>query len=451
MLARIIGIALLVVLQACGGGSNAASAPSAPASNAGALSMANLSVAVAQNVGSAALTVTRSGGSSGAASVHFVTTDGTALAGSDYSASSGVLQWVDADATAKTIVIPVSTAAPFVGTRTFVVTLSAATGGSLGAQLASTVSVSGSGSGSGASCAQTPSSWVSVNDFDYKQFGNYTVNNDNWNHTLNQVTWANDQSCWGVATAATQPRDAPTSFPDVTRGWSPNATLMQQLSTPETFDWTTKSGMGILVTKLTKNKVHWSFVAPTSTGSRWMALMDTYFHSTPTPSPNDFHPFIDLMVDAAIMDSVLVGQAANTSTYYSLVASGDHATTVTLGGGKYLVYVDDAAESAYHLPGGHSIHLFALPTTYTDSIGPSWGSMNSSHDFKAIIDYFRQSNPKDDAGKALLFADGTTVAAPLISDNLYLTSITAGFEINLGTEFKNTAFCVAMQNEPDCP
>lgn len=77
--------------------------------------------------------------------------------------------------------------------------------------------------------------------------------------------------------------------------------------------------------------------------------------------------------------------------------------------------------------------------------------MNSRHDIKAIIDYFRQPSPKNDAGQGLVYANGTAVTTSLITNDLYLNAINAGWEIDIGTQFTNTAFCVAMQNEADCP
>jgi len=55
-----------------------------------------------ENSGKAVITVTRSGGSNGAVSVSYATSDGTATAGSDYVATSGILNWSDGDTSAKT-------------------------------------------------------------------------------------------------------------------------------------------------------------------------------------------------------------------------------------------------------------------------------------------------------------------------------------------------------------
>jgi hypothetical protein len=96
---------------------------------AAALQLSLSSYVVAQGSGLFSASVERTGDSSGAVSVHYSTEDGTALAGVDYAATSGLLQWADGDASPKVFNIPVSTAVPFSGTKSFSVVLSNPTGG----------------------------------------------------------------------------------------------------------------------------------------------------------------------------------------------------------------------------------------------------------------------------------------------------------------------------------
>lgn len=344
-------------------------------------------------------------------------------------------------------------------------TLAACGGGDAGGSGAAGGSTAAGGSGpaaqatgspAGSNCQASAATWTvtdtASNVFAAKAFGNYVVSNNNWTNTRGQTLWAVDGNCWGVNTTFTnQANGNVITFPNVSRGWSQNGAVMQQLSTPGTQDWTTKSGMGIRVDQLTKAKVHWAFDAPTTTGWRWLGLMDVYFHKTNNPSYTEFPPVVDLMIDQALMDQVLQGQPSTSATYYAAVASQSNPAVKTLGGVKYLIYVDNSGESAFHQTGGHTIHLFRTPTQYTDGTGAFWGALDARHDLKAIIDFFRQSNPTDDLGNPLKFADGTTVTSPLIPDNLYLNSAQAGWEIVSGTSFTNSAFCIAMQNEPDCP
>ena len=411
-------------------------------SGAGAFAFAKDTYSVPQSSGSVSVAVTRSGGG-GSASVEYATSDGTAVAGSDYTGVSGKLSWA-AGETSKTFTIAVNANSPFTGSKTFNVKLSNPAGAVLGTSSA-VVTIVGSGSANTGPCEKSSQSWVTTGIFDSKRFGNYVVNNNNWGGTPNQQLWANSESCWGVTTNATTERYSIGSYPSVTRGWSQNASIMQELSTPGTNDWTTKSGMGIPVGQLTKAKARWAFTAPSAPAARWLGLMDVYLHKKNNPSPSEFPPFVDLMIDQALAD-----QPVNDTTYYALVAGNANATTVTLGGVTYLVYIDDPGEAIYHQSGGHTIHLFATPTDVTHKNGPNWGTRNGTTDVAAIVKYFMQSNPKDDAGRPLRTASGATVTSPLIASNLYLNAINAGWEIDFGTQFKNSKFCVAMQGEPDC-
>jgi len=87
------------------------------------------------------ITVTRTGGSAGAATVHYATSNGTATAGSDYTATSGDLSWAAGDAASKTITIPIIDDAVVDPAETFTCALSGATGASLGAPASTTVTI----------------------------------------------------------------------------------------------------------------------------------------------------------------------------------------------------------------------------------------------------------------------------------------------------------------------
>ena len=86
--------------------------------------------------------VTRIGGSTGAVTVHYATSAGTAVAGTDYTTTSGTLTWSSGDSTYRTITVPWLNASNFTGTKTFTLTLSSPTGGvTLGPNSSETVSV----------------------------------------------------------------------------------------------------------------------------------------------------------------------------------------------------------------------------------------------------------------------------------------------------------------------
>jgi hypothetical protein len=75
----------------------------------GALQFSAATYNVNENGGQATITVTRSGGSSGAVSVQYATVGGgTATAGADYTTASGTLNWADGDSSNKTFTIPIA-------------------------------------------------------------------------------------------------------------------------------------------------------------------------------------------------------------------------------------------------------------------------------------------------------------------------------------------------------
>src|SRR5205814_1857739 len=71
-----------------------------------------------ENSGSAAITVKRSGGSLGSLSVYYATSNGTAIAGTDYSGVTNVLTWNPGDNTPKTFSVPIIDNQQVDGTRT---------------------------------------------------------------------------------------------------------------------------------------------------------------------------------------------------------------------------------------------------------------------------------------------------------------------------------------------
>jgi hypothetical protein len=108
----------------------------------GTLQLAVSTLAVNENAGTATLSVNRVGGTSGAVSVQFATANGTATAGSDYTATTGTLTWANGESAAKSIVVPVLDNLAVEGNETFTVTLSNPTGGAtLGSPTTATVTI----------------------------------------------------------------------------------------------------------------------------------------------------------------------------------------------------------------------------------------------------------------------------------------------------------------------
>src|SRR5579863_3864174 len=167
-LIRALGVTLLAVaLTACNQGdststaatgsapatSMAASAPQARSaatsspsysSSSDPISFAAAFYSVSQGQGSVSLVVQRTGAAGSAVSVSYSTSNGTATAGTNYTARSGTLHWTEYDTKPATITIPISTSHAFSGTKTFQVAL---TNPSSGTKIVSpgtaTVSISG--------------------------------------------------------------------------------------------------------------------------------------------------------------------------------------------------------------------------------------------------------------------------------------------------------------------
>ncbi|MDP8986236.1 MAG: cellulase family glycosylhydrolase, partial [Pseudomonadota bacterium] len=85
------------------------------------------------------VTVSRTGSSSEAASVSYATANGTAVAGTDFTAANGTLSWASGEGASKSFAI--SVLASGTGGKSFTVALSQATGANLGTPASATVSI----------------------------------------------------------------------------------------------------------------------------------------------------------------------------------------------------------------------------------------------------------------------------------------------------------------------
>jgi hypothetical protein len=93
------------------------------ASAAGSVQFSASSIAAIEDVGTLPITVVRTGGSAGSLTVDFATTNGTAIAGQDYTSTSGTLTF-GAGETSKTIQIPITDDSTTEADETFTVSLS---------------------------------------------------------------------------------------------------------------------------------------------------------------------------------------------------------------------------------------------------------------------------------------------------------------------------------------
>jgi ribosomal protein L35AE/L33A len=129
----------------------------------GTLALSSAAYTVAENGGSVVVTITRSGGSNGAASVDYATANGSATAGNDYTAKSGTLTWASRDAASKTITIAIANDTLAESNETLQLRLSAATGASLGSPATATITINDDDTVSSAgSLAFSSSSWTAA-------------------------------------------------------------------------------------------------------------------------------------------------------------------------------------------------------------------------------------------------------------------------------------------------
>jgi hypothetical protein len=107
----------------------------------GSMQHAAPAASVLKNAGTALLSVTRTGGGTGPVSVNFSTANGTALASTDYTATSGTLTWADGDTTPKTIAVSLLNNPTIAASKSLTVSLASPLYGSLGATMVKTLTL----------------------------------------------------------------------------------------------------------------------------------------------------------------------------------------------------------------------------------------------------------------------------------------------------------------------
>ena len=95
---------------------------------------------VNENAGTATLTITKTGSTAVNATVHYATSDGTATAGSDYTATSGDVTFLPNE-TSKDVTVSITNDSVYEGNENFTVTLSAPANATLGSPSAATVTI----------------------------------------------------------------------------------------------------------------------------------------------------------------------------------------------------------------------------------------------------------------------------------------------------------------------
>ena len=154
-----------VTLSAPGGGATLGSPSTAVLTiqapqSAGTLGFAQVSPSVSEAGGSVAIQVNRTGGSSGAVAVGYATGGGTAVPGTNYTSTSGTLNWAAGDHAAKSFNVQVLDDHVVDGTHTVVLTLSNATGGASINPATATLSITDADAGGAA--PKAPSNLVAT-------------------------------------------------------------------------------------------------------------------------------------------------------------------------------------------------------------------------------------------------------------------------------------------------
>jgi len=155
------------------------------------LSLSGSAYSVTESGGSLTVTVNRTVNSVGAVAVNYASGNGTATAGSDYTAASGTLNWADGDTAAKTFTVPIINDTFTEGSETFTVTLSGLTGiADLGTSTA-TVTITDNDNNTAPVVALTqPSGTVSLPDRTDSLVLAATVTDDS------QPTWGSLTTTW---------------------------------------------------------------------------------------------------------------------------------------------------------------------------------------------------------------------------------------------------------------
>ena len=133
----LVALGLLSTLATGGGGGGGGGSSNTP----GTLQLSGTSFDVIEGLVIVNIRVTRSGGSSGTASVDYATADGSAVGGSDYTAANGTLTWADGLSGDQTISIAITDDTSAEPVESFTVTLSNVSGATLGANSSGTVNI----------------------------------------------------------------------------------------------------------------------------------------------------------------------------------------------------------------------------------------------------------------------------------------------------------------------
>lgn len=235
--------------------------------------------------------------------------------------------------------------------------------------------------------------WSTCDDWDLKTFQSerYYVRNNVWGaqapgYVAPQCVWAKSESCWGASSMHNAGTKLPKGYPQVVRGYA----VSDRFKFPN-------HGLAIRLSALNHARGRWKMTAPT-TGS-YVARWAIYLHDTATPDQNS-------------QRIVFVEQRA-TNNDGELPAKLASALNLTVDGITYAV-----------LDQGQILELYVAPFS-----GAMYGVEDMTLDVKALLD--------------------ALVAKGLLSSDLFLNGVQAGWEVTAGGKFRSDVFWFAVQDELD--
>lgn len=132
------------------------------APSSGNVQFSSSSYSVRENEGPATIAITRTDGSFGAASVDVSTSDGSATAGSDYTATTQTVNWADGEDGTKTVDVPIIDDSDVEGNETVNLSLSGVSGASLGSPDSATLNIVDDEAAPGPANIPTMSEWAMI-------------------------------------------------------------------------------------------------------------------------------------------------------------------------------------------------------------------------------------------------------------------------------------------------
>lgn len=153
---------------------------------AGEIGLVSSSVVAAEGE-TATVVMRRSGGAAGMVSIQWSTFDGTALAGSDYTAEAGVVVWEDGDSTDKSVAIQVLDDDSVEGDETFAVVLSLPSGGVSVGRADTTVTIADTDVSSEGPCLADETTLCLGADQRFRVQVRWRTSNENGNGTVAEL------------------------------------------------------------------------------------------------------------------------------------------------------------------------------------------------------------------------------------------------------------------------